>query len=154
VNLAGEPLIGRRWTAARRHELTVSRVSLTKDLVRAIAVASARPSVIVSASAVGWYGDRGDERLTEQASPGGDFLARLCRDWESAGGGAEPLGVRVVLSRTAVVVGPGGGALAPMLLPFKLGLGGPIGNGRQYMPWIHLSDYVEFISTALGDARY
>jgi len=154
VNLAGEPLIGKRWTSARRLAIEASRVQVTRDLVRAIAAASMRPRVLVSGSAVGWYGDRGDERLTEASSPGDDFLARLCRDWENAATAAEASGVRVVLSRTGVVLGLEGGALAQMLLPFKLGLGGPIGSGRQYIPWIHLSDFTEFVTAALGDERY
>jgi len=154
VNLAGEPLAGRRWTAARRRAFAKSRVQVTKDLVRAIAASPARPRVLVSGSAVGWYGDRGDERLTEASSPGDDFLARLCRDWESAAMAAEGSGVRVVLSRTGVVLGLEGGALAQMLVPFKLGLGGPIGSGRQFVPWIHVSDFTAFLATALGDERY
>jgi uncharacterized protein (TIGR01777 family) len=110
--------------------------------------------VLVSGSAVGWYGDRGDERLTEQSTPGGDFLAQLCRQWEEAATAAQASGVRVVLSRTGVVLGRDGGALALMLPPFRLGLGGPIGSGRQYLPWIHLQDLVAFIATALADDRY
>jgi len=147
VNLAGEPLVGKRWTAARRRALEESRIGVTQDVVRAIAVASPRPRVLVSGSAVGWYGDRGDERLTEASSPGDDFLARLCRDWEDAAIVARKNGVRVVLGRD-------GGALAQMQLPFSLGLGGPIGSGRQYMPWIHLSDFTAFVAAALGDERY
>jgi len=154
VNLAGEPLVGKRWTAARRRALEESRIGVTQDVVRAIAVASPRPRVLVSGSAVGWYGDRGDERLTEASSPGDDFLARLCRDWEDAAIVARKNGVRVVLSRTGVVLGRDGGALAQMQLPFSLGLGGPIGSGRQYMPWIHLSDFTAFVAAALGDERY
>ncbi len=154
VNFAGESLIGRRWTSARRRAFEASRVGVTQDLVRAIAAASTRPRVLMSGSAVGWYGDRGDEWLTEESSSGDGFLARLCRDWENAAMAARAHGVRVVLSRTAVVLGREGGALAQMLLPFSLGLGGPIGNGRQYMPWIHLSDFTGFVTTALADERY
>jgi uncharacterized protein len=154
INLAGEPLIGKRWTTARRRELEASRVQVTQDLIRAIAAASARPRVLVSGSAVGWYGDRGDERLTEGSSPGDDFLAQLCRNWESAATAAEASGVRVVLSRTGVVLGREGGALVQMLPPFKLGVGGPIGSGRQFMPWIHVSDFTSFVAAALGDERY
>jgi uncharacterized protein (TIGR01777 family) len=154
VNLAGEPLIGKRWTPERRRVLEDSRVQVTKDLVRAIAAAHTRPRVLVSGSAVGWYGDRGDERLTEQSAPGDDFLARLCRQWEDAAMAAQASGVRVVISRTGVVLGRGGGALAQMLPPFRLGLGGPIGSGRQYLPWIHQQDVVAFIAAALVDDRY
>jgi len=154
VNLAGEPLVGRRWTAARRRALEDSRVRLTADLVRAIDAAATKPRVLVSANAVGWYGDRGDERLTEASAPGDDYLAQLCRRWEDAAGAARRSGVRVVVSRTAVVLGTGGGALAPMLLPFRLGLGGPIGSGRQYFPWIHLDDFTAMVAVALSDDRY
>jgi hypothetical protein len=154
VNLAGEPLVGRRWTAARRRALEDSRVRLTTDLVRAIAAAATRPSVLVSGSGIGWYGDRGDERLTEASSPGDDYLAQLCRRWENAAAAARASGVRVVLSRTSVVLGKGGGALAPMLLPFRLGLGGPIGSGRQYFPWLHIEDFTAMVAAALTDDRY
>jgi uncharacterized protein (TIGR01777 family) len=154
VNLAGEPLLGRRWTPERRRVLEDSRVQVTKDLVLAIESARTRPRVLVSGSAVGWYGDRGDERLTEQSTPGDDFLARLCRQWEAAATAAQASGVRVVLSRTGVVLGRDGGALAQMLPPFRLGLGGPIGSGRQYLPWIHQQDLVAFLAAAVVDDRY
>ena len=122
--------------------------------VRAVTAATPRPRVLVSGSAVGWYGDRGDERLTEASSPGDDFLARLCREWEQAAAQAEQSGVRVVLLRTSLVLGRDGGALAQMLPPFRLGLGGPIGNGRQYLPWIHLRDHVAAVATMIADERY
>jgi uncharacterized protein (TIGR01777 family) len=154
VNLAGEPLLGKRWTPERRRVLEDSRVQVTKDLVLAIESARMRPRVLVSGSAVGWYGDRGDERLTEQSTPGDDFLARLCRQWEEAATAAQASGVRVVLSRTGVVLGRDGGALAQMLPPFRLGLGGPIGSGRQYLPWIHQQDLVAFLAAAVVDDRY
>jgi uncharacterized protein len=154
VNLAGEPLVGKRWTAARRRALEDSRVRLTTDLARAIAAAPEQPRVLVSGSAVGWYGDRGDERLTEQSTPGDDFLARLCRRWEDAAAAAQASGVRVVLSRTGMVLGPGGGALAPMLIPFRFGLGGPIASGRQYLPWMHVDDFSAMIAAAIADDRY
>jgi uncharacterized protein (TIGR01777 family) len=153
VNLAGEPLIG-RWTRQRMQTITESRVDLTARLVQAMRHAEHRPPVFVSASAVGYYGDRGDEVLTERSSPADDFLARLCRDWERAALAAESSGARVVLLRTGIVLGREGGALARLLLPFKLGLGGPIGSGRQYMPWIHLHDHVELVVAALGDDRF
>jgi uncharacterized protein (TIGR01777 family) len=154
VNLAGEPLMGGRWTAARRQVLEDSRVAVTDQLARAMAAAKPRPRVLVSGSAVGIYGDRGGEQLSEASSLGDDFLARLCREWESAAQPAEASGVRVVELRTGVVLGPAGGALAQMLPPFKLGLGGPIGTGGQYLPWIHLNDLVEIIVAALVDDRY
>ena len=154
VNLAGEPLMGGRWTPARRALLEDSRITVTEHLVRAMAEARTRPRVFVSGSAVGYYGDRADEQLTETSSAGDDFLARLCRRWEGAAQEAERLGSRVVLIRTAVVLGRAGGALAQMLPPFELGLGGPIGAGTQYLPWIHLHDLVKVVAVALVDDRY
>src|SRR4051812_7508476 len=154
VNLAGEPVLGGRWTAARRRILADSRIAVTEDLVRAIAAAKTRPGVLISGSAVGYYGDRGDEPLVETSRPGVGFLAELCREWETASEQAEALGARVVLLRTGVVLGRAGGALAPMLPLFALGLGGPIGSGEQYLPWIHLHDLVKVIAEALVDERY
>ncbi|MEO8075216.1 MAG: TIGR01777 family oxidoreductase [Acidobacteriota bacterium] len=154
VNLAGEPLMGSRWTAARRRILEDSRITVTKDLVRAMAAATTPPRVLISASAVGFYGDRGAEPLAETSCPGDGFLADLCRKWEAAAHAAEALGVRVVLLRTGVVLGRAGGALALMLPPFALGLGGPIGSGQQYLPWIHLHDLVNVMAVALVDGGY
>jgi len=154
VNLAGEPIMGGRWTASRRAILRDSRVGFTEQLVRALADARKRPPVLISASAVGYYGDRADEVLTEASSQGPGFLAQLCRDWEAAACKAEPLGLRVVRLRTGVVLGRDGGALAQMLPPFRIGVGGPVGSGRQFMPWIHLHDLVQIIAAALVDERY
>lgn len=154
VNLAGEPLMGGRWTAARRAVLEESRITVTEQLVRAMAEAKPCPRVFMSGSAVGYYGDRADDRLTEASSGGADFLARLCRRWESAAQDAERLGARVVLLRTGVVLGRAGGALAQMLPPFRSGVGGPIGSGTQYLPWIHLHDLVKIIAVAMVDDRY
>ena len=154
VNLAGEPLMGGRWTAARRAVLEDSRVRVTGDLVRALAAAKTRPGVFISGSAVGFYGDRADEPLTETSSAGDDFLAGLCRRWEEAAQPAEALGLRVVHLRTGVVLGRAGGALAQMLPPFQFGLGGPVGSGKQYLPWIHLHDLVKIVAVALVDDRY
>lgn len=153
VNLAGEPLIG-RWTRKRVQAITESRVQLTERLVHAMRYAEHQPPVFVSGSAVGYYGDRGEEALTERSAPADDLLARLCRDWERAALAAEPAGARVVLLRTGIVLGREGGALARLLLPFRLGVGGPIGSGRQYMPWIHLHDHVEMMVAALTDDRF
>ena len=153
VNLAGEPLIG-RWTAARRIRLTESRLGLTERLVKAMASATNAPRVLVSGSAVGYYGDRGEEVLTEGSAPADDFLGKLCQDWERAASRAEVVGTRVVLLRTGIVLGRDGGALSKLLTPFRLGLGGPIGSGQQYMPWIHLHDEVEIIARAVEDERY
>ena len=154
VNLAGEPLLGGRWTAARRAVLRASRIETTEQLVSAMEAASPRPRVLVSGSAVGYYGDRADEPLSETASHRDDFLSQACQDWERAAQRASASGVRVVLLRTGVVLGRAGGALAQMLTPFMLGAGGPIGSGRQYFPWIHLHDLVKLIVTAIGDERY
>jgi uncharacterized protein len=154
VNLSGEPIVGRRWTAGRRRLLRDSRIGVTEQLVRAIAHARRRPRVLVSGSAVGYYGNRGDEVLDEDAVAAGDFLGRLCQDWEAAARQAEAFGVRVVILRTGVALGRDGGALAKLLPAFKLGLGGPIGSGRQYVPWIHLRDLVQIVSSALGDPRF
>ena len=154
VNLAGEPLMGGRWTAARRAVLERSRIAVTEQLVQAMAEVNTCPRVFISGSAVGYYGDRGDEPLTEASSGGEDFLARLCRRWESAAVDAERLGARVVLLRTGVVLGRAGGALAQMLPPFQFGVGGPVGSGTQYLPWIHLHDLVKIIAVALVDDRY
>jgi uncharacterized protein (TIGR01777 family) len=154
VNLSGEPLVGKRWTAARRVVLEQSRVQFTEALVNAMATHAGQPAVFVSASAVGYYGNRADEVLTEESSQGDDFLANLCSRWESAARLAETkLASRVVILRMGVVLGRGG-ALARMLPPFRLGLGGPIGSGRQYLSWIHGRDLVAFIATALNDERY
>ena len=154
VNLAGEPLMGRRWSASRRAALEASRIGVTEHLVRALVAAQPRPRTLVSASAVGIYGDRGSELLTEASTPGDDFLAQLCQRWERAAAPAEAHGVRVILLRAGVVLGKGGGALAQMLPPFKIGVGGPIGSGQQYLPWIHLHDHVRIIAKAIEDDRY
>jgi uncharacterized protein (TIGR01777 family) len=154
VNLSGEPILGQRWTAARRAVLRESRIGATTQLVSAIEAANPRPRVLVSTSAVGFYGNRGGEVLDESSASRDDFLSRLCVDWEAAAQHATAAGVRVVTLRSGVVLGRGGGALTQMLPPFKAGVGGPIGSGRQYFPWIHLRDMVELIATAVRDDRY
>lgn len=154
VNLAGEPLLGKRWTPARREALHASRVATTEQLVTAIEAAAPRPRVLVSGSAVGFYGDRRDEVLDETSEPRDDFLSRLCQQWEAAAQRAASFGVRVVLLRTGVVLGRAGGALAQMLPPFKAGAGGPIASGRQYFSWIHLHDLANLIVAAIDDERF
>ncbi len=151
INLAGEPIFGKRWTAARRRALVDSRVLLTARLVAALKQAESPPAVLLSGSAVGYYGARGIERLDEESSPASDFLARLCQDWESAAMQATSGKTRVVCLRTGIVLGHGGGALQQMAGLFRLGLGGPLGNGRQFVPWIHLHDCIEMILAALED---
>jgi len=141
VHLAGESVAAGRWTTARKAMIRDSRVIGTRNLVQGIVQAATKPRVLVSASAVGYYGDRGDEELTESARPADDFLARVCVEWEQEALAAEKAGVRVALARTGIVLGGGsGGALAKMLTPFRLGAGGPLGSGRQWMPWIHVAD--------------
>jgi len=152
VNFAGESVVGARWTAARKKALVDSRVGVTERLVDAMAAAE-RPRTLVSASAVGYYGDRGDETLDEESGAGEGFLADLCRDWEEAARRAEALGVRVVRLRIGVVFGREGGALAKLLPPFRAGVGGRVGTGRQFAPWIHLHDLVEILAAALTDER-
>jgi uncharacterized protein len=139
-HLAGESVAEGRWNAAQKARIRDSRVIGTRNLVQGIKQVDHKPSVLVSASAVGYYGNRGDEELTEAASPADDFLAEVCVAWEREALAAEQLGVRTVTARTGIVLGAGGGALAKMLTPFKLGAGGPLGNGKQWMPWVHVAD--------------
>lgn len=154
IHLAGESVAGARWTAARKRVLRDSRVALTERLVAAIAAAARRPHVLVSASAVGYYGDRGDEWLDESSPPRDDFLGTMCQAWEAAATTAERHGVRVCCVRIGLVLGRGGGVLGSMLPLFRAGLGGPLGSGRQWFPWIHLHDLVELFTTAVADERY
>ncbi|MEP1214104.1 MAG: TIGR01777 family oxidoreductase [Marinobacter sp.] len=143
INLAGEGIAEKRWSEARKQELRDSRIALTDQLVDVIKSWEMLPAVMVSGSAVGFYGDQGSShRVTEDTPPHDEFTHRLCSDWEQAALRLEPAGVRVCLSRTGVVAGPGGGFLQRMLLPFKLGLGGRLGSGEQYMPWVHREDVV------------
>ena len=153
VHLAGAGIGDARWTADRKRVLVDSRVAPTTQLAQALAdiPAADRPRVLVSASGINYYGDRGDERLTEESGLGSGFLADLCRQWEGATLVAEQAGVRVVTMRSAIVLAPNGGALKPLLLPFKLGLGGPLGGGHQWWSWITLDDEVAAILRALTD---
>ena len=152
VHLAGESVAG-RWNAQKKRAIRESRVVGTRHLVEAIGEAKSKPGVLVCASAVGYYGDRGEEELTEEAGPGSDFLAEVCQAWEAEAQRAAEVGVRVVMLRTGIVLGLGGGALKQMLLPFKLGLGGPLGNGKQWMPWVHVDDVVGVIFHAIEHAN-
>ena len=152
VNLAGESIFG-RWTPARKAALRASRVGVTERLVATMRTMPVAPRVLVSGSATGFYGDRGSGVLPEEHGPGTDFLAQLCRDWEAAANAARDI-CRVVTIRTSVVLARDGGALPLMAPAFKLGLGGAIGNGRQYLPWIHIADLVEIIARAIEDERY
>lgn len=143
VHLAGEPIAARRWSPGQKERIAQSRVHPTALLAQALARLDAPPAVLISASAIGYYGDRGDEELDESSSGGDDFLARVCRDWEAAAEPARAAGIRVAHPRTGVVLSRSGGALAEMLPFFRLGIGGRIGSGRQQMSWISLHDEVE-----------
>lgn len=150
VNLAGESISGGRWTEARKKLLRDSRVVGTRALVDALRARKDRPRLLISASGTGFYGDRGDEILTETAAPGQGFLAELARDWEAEAMKATEIGMRVVILRNGVVLSKGGGILRKILPPFRLGLGGKIGKGAQWMPWIHLEDEIGFIRYAMA----
>jgi uncharacterized protein len=150
INLAGAPIADGRWSAERKALLRSSRIETTRGLVRAMANMSPRPRVFISASAIGYYGDRGDELLTENSAPGTDFLATLAKEWEDEAMKAEQFGVRVVVARLGVVLAKTGGALPQMMMPFRFGLGGKLGSGRQWMSWIALEDVVAIIGMALA----
>jgi uncharacterized protein (TIGR01777 family) len=149
VHLAGENIAAGRWTAARKEKIRRSRVEGTRRLSESLARLSRRPKVLVSASAVGFYGDRGDEILKEDSAPGTDFLAQVCREWEAATEPASRAGIRVVQLRFGMILSPAGGALKKMLLPFKLGAGGRIGSGTQYVGWIGIDDVAGVIHHAI-----
>ncbi len=149
-HLAGDSVAAGRWTRAKKQRIRNSRVLGTRNLVTSLKSLRERPRVLVSASAIGFYGDRGDELLDETSAPGNDFLAQTCQEWEAEARHAEPLGIRVVTPRIGVVLGEDGGALAKMLTPFKLGLGGRLGHGRQWMSWIHLDDLAALLLDAAG----
>ena len=154
INLAGEP-IAQRWTPAAREAIRLSRIRGTANLIAGIgALASGRPRVLASASAVGYYGDCGDRLLAEDSPPGKDFLAGVCAEWEAAAAQASQLGLRVAVLRTGVVLDRSGGALAKMLPPFRLGAGGPVAGGRQYISWIAPSDLSGLYLAALDDERF
>ena len=149
VHLAGENIASGRWTEAKKARLRASRVGPTRLLAEALARLKRKPRALVSASALGYYGDRGDTWLTEQDAPADDFLGRLSVDWEKATAPAREAGIRVVTPRLGIVLSPAGGALAKMLLPFKAGLGGVVGPGMQYFSWIALDDLVAVIQHLL-----
>jgi uncharacterized protein (TIGR01777 family) len=142
VHLAGEPIAAARWTDAQKTRIRDSRVQGTKLLADTLARLDRPPSVLLSASAIGFYGSRGDEQLDESSTLGTGFLAEVCRDWEAATAPAEAKGIRTCHTRFGVILSPKGGALAKMLTPFKMGMGGKLGDGRQYMSWIALDDVV------------
>ena len=153
INLAGESIVARRWTDARKEVLWNSRVSLTEELVEFIARTEQKPAVLVSGSAVGYYGNQGDTPLDDYSRCTDGFGHRLCAAWEKAALRARDHGVRVAVLRTGLVIGHGGGFLQRLLLPFKLGLGGRIGDGKQWMSWVHLEDHVAMTDYLLGHAN-
>lgn len=150
VNLAGESIAARRWTAAQKRRILDSRVRATRGLVAAIQGAASPPPVFVSGSAVGYYGPLGDAAVTEDAPAGSDFLAQVCAQWEREALRAAGDRTRVVCIRTGLVLEKDGGALPQMLPPFRFGAGGPVGSGRQYWPWIHRDDWIAIVRWALG----
>jgi uncharacterized protein (TIGR01777 family) len=153
IHLAGEP-VAQRWSARAREGIRDSRVSGTANLVAGIAAAKTAPKLLISSSATGYYGAHGEEPLDEDTPAGGDFLARVCVEWEAAATHAREHGVRVVQVRTGVVLDRGGGALAKMLPAFRLGIGGPVAGGDQYVSWIHTRDVVGMMLAALEDERW
>ncbi len=153
VHLAGEPIAAGRWTRARRSAIETSRIAGTRTLVEWLATRKQRPDVLVSASAVGFYGDRGDEELREDSDRGDGFLADLCVSWEREARRSEDLGVRVVVVRLGVVLSRGAGVLVQLEPIFKLGAGGPVGSGRHWFPWVHRDDVVGALEWALATPR-
>ena len=144
-HLAGEPVAEGRWTAEKKRRLRASRVEGTRNLVNTLVQLPQKPRVLISASAVGYYGDRGDEVLTEESSSRDDFLGEICIAWERESHAARQAGIRVVNPRIGIVLGEKGGAISKMLTPFKFGMGSPLGTGKQYMPWIHIDDLVSLM---------
>ena len=151
VNLAGASIAGGRWTEVRKKLLRTSRVDSTNALVNALARMAIRPRVLISASAIGYYGNRGDEQLTEESTSGSDFLSVIAREWEASAMKAEAIGIRVVRGRFGVILAKEGGSLPQMTRPFKLGVGGKLGSGEQWMSWVTLTDVVRIIRFALEE---
>ena len=152
IHLAGEPIAARRWSDEQKRRIRDSRVVSTRHLVNGLCTMAEKPVIFISSSAVGFYGDRGDELLDERSPAGRGFLPEICQAWEHEAEQARPAGIRVVLVRTGVVLSREGGALEKMMLPFKLGLGGRLGNGRQWFPWIHIDDLIGIYRYALANA--
>lgn len=152
IHLAGEPILG-RWTKAKKERIWQSRVELTRKIARCVAAAEARPAVFISGSGIGYYGDRGADWLQEKQGPADDFLGRLCVAWEAEALRLEQIGLRVVCIRTGMVLGQGGGAFPLMKMAFSLALGGRLGSGQQYVPWIHLQDEARLILWAAEQSQ-
>jgi uncharacterized protein (TIGR01777 family) len=152
VNLAGAPIFGARWSDARKQLIRNSRIGLTEQLIAGIDRMTVKPDLLISGSAIGYYGNQGDRILTEQSLPYDDFSHQLCADWEDAAKRAEQFGVRVCLIRTGLVLAEGGGLLQRMLPPFRMGLGGRLGDGWQWMSWIHRQDWIAIAQALIGDS--
>jgi uncharacterized protein (TIGR01777 family) len=152
INLAGAPIFDARWSDARKQIIRDSRIGLTRQLVASMARMAVKPELLISGSAIGYYGDQGDTVLTEQSATHKDFSEQLCTDWENEAKKAEQLGVRVCLIRTGLVLAEGGGLLKRMLLPFRLGLGGRLGDGQQWMSWIHRQDWIAIARLMITDS--
>lgn len=153
INLAGEPIAAKRWTKAQKLKIIESRCDATHALAHAIQKLDKKPKVLINASAVGWYGPHGDEIITEEQRPGTDFLAQTCKAWETHAVRAEDFGLRVVRLRIGIVLEKDGGALQKMIPPFQFFIGGPLGDGRQWMSWIHREDVVGLILWALENSK-
>lgn len=153
INLAGEGVADRPWSAARKQQLHASRITVTEELVDILRRRDQRPEVMISGSAIGWYGDKGDTVLEENAIPHDEFMHRLCQDWEHAAQGVTPLGIRLCILRTGVALGRSGGMLKRLLPVFGLGLGGRLGSGEQWISWVALGDYLNIIRFLLNDTR-
>jgi uncharacterized protein len=154
VHLSGASIADGRWTSGRKAILRSSRIDTTRVLVDSLMNLRAKPSVLICASATGYYGDRGDEILSESSSPGTDFLSLLARDWEGEAARAEMNGIRTATLRFGLILSADGGALSQMLLPFRLGLGGRFASGTQWMPWVALEDVIAIVRLAIADARF
>jgi uncharacterized protein (TIGR01777 family) len=151
VNLAGAPIFDARWSEERKRLIRESRIALTGQLVACIGRMTVKPKLLISGSAIGYYGDQGDQVLTEASSARSDFSHQLCADWEQAADRAAEFGVRVCLMRTGLVIAEDGGLLQRMLLPFRFGVGGRLGSGRQWMSWIHRQDWIRIAQTMIAD---
>lgn len=152
INLAGAPIFGRRWSDARKQVIKASRIDLTEQLIACMARMAAKPDILISGSAIGYYGNQGDAVLTEESATQNDFSHQLCADWEDAAKQAEQFGVRVCWIRTGLVLAAGGGILQRMLPPFRLGFGGRLGDGRQWMSWIHRQDWIAIAQSMIADS--
>jgi len=153
INLAGEPIAAKRWSDQQKKSIRDSRIVTTRKLVEGMRRAVRKPEVFVSSSAVGYYGNRGDEQLEETSPPGRGFMSEVCQEWEREAARASELGIRLVLVRTGVVLSSNGGALEKMLPPFKMGVGGRLGSGKQWFPWIHIDDIAGIFSHAIVNAE-